>query len=100
MRHRSPSPANLTTIERVELILKDSEELQRSVNAFSGPKASKEYKYLEEMLTRMLLKLDGIDSEGKEEIRNVRRQAVKIINASIDMLELKAYADSQDTTKQ
>ena len=49
------------------------------------------------MLTRLLLKLDSIDSEGKEEIRAVRRKAVKTVNASIDILELKALANETDT---
>ena len=100
MRHRSPSPANLSKLERVELILQDSEALQKSVNAFQGAKSDKEYKYLEEMLTRTLIKLDSIDSEGVEEVRDVRRRAVKIINASIDVLELKALASNTNTDTQ
>lgn len=95
LRQRSPSPANLTSQERVELILLEAEELQRRVNRFGGLKATKEYRLLEEMLTQLLLKLDGIDSEGKEEIRKVRRCAVKVVTASIDMLELKASSRSQ-----
>ena len=98
-RNRSPSPANLTSLERVELILAESEELQKKVNSYRGNKADRAYKFLEEMLTRLLLKLDSIDSEGREEIRNVRRQAVRIVNGSIDMLELKACANNQPVEK-
>ena len=79
-------------MEQLEAITKEAEELQQKVNAFSGSKTDKEYIYMDEMLTRLLIKLDNIDSEGKEEIRNARRKAVKSVQASLDLLELKAMA--------
>ena len=95
-RARSPSPAvPLTPLESVQKILSDAEHWQTQVAQFEGPKSSKDYAYLEEMLTRLLLKLDNVDSEGKEEIRNIRRKGVKIVQASLDHLELKAFANSQ-----
>lgn len=79
----------------MQSILREAEETQAKVNAFNGCKTDKEYIYLEEMLTRLLIKLDNIESEGKDEIRNVRRQAVKTVQSSIDQLELKAFANEQ-----
>jgi len=83
----------------VEHALSEAERIQEQVNQYKGVKGSKDYLYLEEMLTRLMLKLDAVDSEGKEEIRNVRRKAVRTVQASIDHLELKAMANEpMDTT--
>jgi hypothetical protein len=49
----------------------------------------KEYSFLDEMLTQNLLKLDDIDAEGKENIKNARREAIKCINSLISLLEAK-----------
>ena len=65
------------------------------MNAFNGAKKNKEYIYIEEMLTRKMLKLDNIESAGNEEIRSTRRQAVKTVEAMLDQLELKAFAHDQ-----
>jgi hypothetical protein len=94
-QERAPSPTKLSPLELVQNILKEAEEVQQQVNSFSGTKGDKTYLYLEEILTRLLIKLDNIDSEGKEEIRNTRRQAVRTVQSSIDQLELKAFANDQ-----
>ena len=86
-------------MEQLEAIYKEAEQLQVKVNAFSGSKKNKEYIYMDEMLTRLLIKLDNIDSEGKEEIRNARRKAVKSVQASLDLLELKAMASNSELGK-
>ena len=94
---RAPSPVqpNMTPLQQVQLILQEANELQERVNVFNGAKGDKDYMYLEEMLTRKLLKLDNIMSEGNEEIRNTRRQAVKTVQSSLDHLELKAFANAE-----
>ena len=66
--------------------------LETEVNSFNGVKSDKGYKYLEEMLTRSLLKLDGVESGSLDNVRTARKQAVKLINAALDLLELKAVA--------
>ncbi len=93
-RGRSPSPGPpLPPLERAQNIVKEAQGLQQRVESFTGHKADKEYIYLEEMLTRLLIKLDNIDSEGREDIRSARRQGVKIVQATLDQLELKAFAN-------
>ena len=89
-RASSPALANMSPLETVQQIKEQADELQEKVNQFTGAKSDKEYRFIEEMLTRLLLKLDGIESDGKEEIRTIRREAVKTIQASIDHLELRA----------
>lgn len=60
-----------------------------AVEQFGGERGDKEYMYLDEMLTRNLLKLDTIDTNGKESIRLARKEAIKCIQASIAVLDAK-----------
>lgn len=87
-RSPSPFPPNTTPLEQIELILEEAGKQKIEVDKFTGTK-NKQYLIIEEMLTRLLIKLDRIDSEGKEEIRNARRLAVKQVQASLDLLESK-----------
>ena len=50
-------------------------------------KTDKQYLYLEEMLMRQLIRLDNVETEGKDEVRMARKQAVKEIQATISKLE-------------
>lgn len=78
-------------ISKIQLIQKDVLELMTQVENFSGKtKKDKEYIYLDEMLTRNLLKLDDIETEGKENIRLARKEAIKCIQKCIAVLEAKA----------
>lgn len=61
-----------------------------AVEQFGGKRGDKDYMYLDEMLTRNLLKLDTIDTNGKESIRLARREAIKCVQASIAVLEAKS----------
>lgn len=68
-------------------VQKDVLELKQTVDAFKGSKSSKEYIYLDEMLTRNLLKLDNIETGGKEELRAARKEVIKLIQECINVLE-------------
>lgn len=72
--------------------MSEVKSLEEQVNNFRGVKKDKEYKYIEEMLTRSLIKLDSVDSGSNENVRLARKQAVRYIEAAIDLLELKAVA--------
>lgn len=97
-RSVSPAPQNLTPMELITMILKESVELEKQVSAFNSTKQDKQYLFLEEMLTRKLLKLDNIDSAGDDAIRNERRKAVKLVQGCLDQLELKAFSNEQQPT--
>merc|ERR1712224_120321 len=92
-RSVSPAPAHLTPLEQISKIMDDLAQLEEKMKSFTGAKGSKDYLFLEEMVTRLLLKLDNIDSEGKDEIRNARKQAVRNVNAVLNHLELKSMAN-------
>lgn len=77
-------------ISRVQNIQREVEELRAKIENFKGSRTDKEYIYLDEMLTRNLLKLDDIDTEGKENVRAARKKAIKSIQRCISVLEGKA----------
>ncbi|CAG5118049.1 unnamed protein product [Candidula unifasciata] len=78
--------------EIINGVMSEVKSLEEQVNNFRGVKKDKEYRYIEEMLTRSLLKLDIVDAGSNENIRQARKQAVRYIEAAIDLLELKAVA--------
>ena len=47
----------------------------------------KEYLYLEETLTRHMLSLDSIETNGNEELRSKRKESIDSINRYLSMLE-------------
>ncbi|KAJ9580210.1 hypothetical protein L9F63_004153 [Diploptera punctata] len=82
-------PAN-DPISRVQVVAKDVAELQAQVEKYTGTsRKDKDYIYLDEMLTRNLLKLDDIDTEGKDNVRQARKEVIKTIQKCISILETK-----------
>ncbi|GAB0094007.1 hypothetical protein DMENIID0001_092080 [Sergentomyia squamirostris] len=87
----APPTPSAESIAKIQQIQKEVLELMFRVEAFQGnSRADKEYLFLDEMLTRNLLKLDTIDTQGNESIRLARREAIKCIQASLSVLEAKA----------
>nr|CAD7463274.1 unnamed protein product [Timema tahoe] len=81
-----PSPND--PISRVMIIQKDVDDLMKKVEEFRGnSRSDKEYIYLDEMLTRNLLKLDDIETEGKENVRQARKEVIRSIQKGIGILE-------------
>lgn len=88
-----PAAVALTSIEKIQSIQREVLALMDQVEQFTGTsRKDKQYKYLDEMLTQNLLKLDTIDTEGKENIKQARREAIKCINICIAALEKKTDA--------
>lgn len=87
------TPHTADCIAKIQAIQRDVLELMCLVEQFGGKRGDKEYAWLDEMLTRNLLKLDTIDTNGKENIRLARKEAIKCIQASIAVLEAKADLD-------
>lgn len=93
-RPRSPSPAppNMTSLEVIEQVMAEAARLKEEVVVYSGGRKEKPYLRLEELLTRLLLKLDRIDSEGRDDIRSARREAVHTIESILELLESRTSA--------
>ncbi|PNF16675.1 hypothetical protein B7P43_G05417 [Cryptotermes secundus] len=94
----SEVPAANSPIARVQAVQKDMEELKVQVSKYSGnSRKDKEYIYLDEMLTRNLLKLDDIDTEGKDDVRQARKDAIRTIQRCISCLEGKVPVPEENT---
>lgn len=93
----TPHSSKLAPTEQIQAIQKDVLELMTQVENFTGKYRDKQYLYLDEMLTRNLLKLDNIETEGKDAIRQARREAIKCIERCIGILEAKAAANENAT---
>lgn len=83
-----PPPAN-PKIAKLDKIKDDVEMLLEKIEKFDGSKTDKEYLYLDEMLTRHLISLDGIDPEGQLEIRQLRKESIKSVNRCLSLLDRK-----------
>lgn len=94
------TPHTMESINKIQDIQRDVLNLMGQVEKFSGVRSDKEYAYLDEMLTRNLLKLDTIDTQGKESIRLARKEAIKCIQASINVLEAKAEENAKTAQPQ
>ncbi|KAG8449288.1 hypothetical protein GDO86_016087 [Hymenochirus boettgeri] len=64
-------------------------EFQKQVLSFDGKRADKNYMVLEELITKQLLTLDAIDSEGNARAKDARKQAVKYANNILGYLDMK-----------
>ncbi|KAK7869544.1 hypothetical protein R5R35_002312 [Gryllus longicercus] len=88
--HPHKQPVGNDPISRVQAIQKDVNELKLKVDNYSGnSRKDKDYMYLDEMLTRNLLKLDNIETEGKDDVRQARKAAIRNIQQCISILESK-----------
>jgi len=74
------------TISRVTRTLSD---LRSRVQSFEG--GQQEYKFLDEMLTRLLLDLDGVHSD-----REARKSAVLAVQETLRLLESKRYGKAHE----
>ncbi|XP_067847839.1 BAG family molecular chaperone regulator 5 [Heptranchias perlo] len=72
---------------RVQEIQKEIHETRRLVTSFSGLQSDKEYKRLESTLTKLLFELDAVDADGKADIQNARKCAVKDVEGLLKELE-------------
>ncbi len=77
----------LWVIQRASLL---SSHLEIELTIFFPSQGDREYIIIEEMLTRQLLALDGIQADGVEEVRLSRRSIVRQIQGLISTLEQRA----------
>ena len=97
-RSCSPAPApkkKKTPQEQIEEANARLAELREEVGKFSGSSSDKHYRYLDEMLTRLLISLDNVETEGNEQLRLARKETVKSIQQCADILEGKGKCENQ-----
>lgn len=93
------TPHTSDCISKIQQIQTDVLDLMGSVDRFNGSRGDKDYMFIDEMLTRNLLKLDTIDTNGRESIRLARKEAIRCIQASITVLEAKAEQNANKNNK-
>ncbi|CAB3253127.1 unnamed protein product [Arctia plantaginis] len=95
---KEPTAVN-DPITNILSIQTDVLNLMTQVENFTGAKNDKQYLFLDEMLTRNLIKLDNIETDGKENIRQARKEAIKCIEKCIAVLEAKAESNTANKSK-
>lgn len=81
-------------LSKMEKIQAEVSALVKKIEEFKGNKKDKEYLYLDEMLTRHLIALDEIDTGGRNELRQMRKESIKSINRCLSMLDSRAKNES------
>ena len=76
-----------------------SQKFQNRLENFKGFKTDREYLYLEEMLTRHLLSLDGIEPEGETSIRQMRKESINSVNRCLSLLDRKVSDVNTDAAE-
>ncbi|NXT03239.1 BAG4 regulator, partial [Jacana jacana] len=76
-------------IQRILHVMGEAEQLEQEVDEFVGKKTDKPYRLLEEMLTKLLLELDSIETGGQDSVRQARKESVHRIQAILEKLERK-----------
>lgn len=76
-------------IQRILHVMGEAEQLEDEVDGFVGKKTDKSYRLLEEMLTKLLLELDSIETGGQDSVRQARKESVHRIQAILEKLERK-----------
>ncbi|NXU67640.1 BAG4 regulator, partial [Horornis vulcanius] len=86
----STNPAAMQPeIQRILHVMGEAEQLEEEVDEFVGKKTDKSYRLLEEMLTKLLLELDSIETGGQDSVRQARKESVHRIQAILEKLERK-----------
>lgn len=86
-----PPVSQNPSLARVQEVMARVLLLQEDVDEFVGKKTDKNYRCLEELLTKELLVLDSVETRGQENVRQARKEAVQRIQAILDQLERKAF---------
>ncbi|NXJ67272.1 BAG4 regulator, partial [Rostratula benghalensis] len=83
------SAATQPEIQRILHVMGEAERLEQEVDEFVGKKTDKAYRLLEEMLTKLLLELDSIETGGQDSVRQARKESVHRVQAILEKLERK-----------
>ncbi|XP_062378546.1 BAG family molecular chaperone regulator 5 isoform X2 [Sardina pilchardus] len=89
-QHTQPATAlQRPPLEHVWRVLGSLGQLQGQVLGFEGRRQDKSYAVLEELLTKQLLDLDAVDSQGDADAKAARKQAVKYAQNILSYLDMK-----------
>ncbi|GIY47680.1 BAG domain-containing protein Samui [Caerostris extrusa] len=78
------------SLQQIAVVMQNVDDLIVRIEGYTGTGRDKHYRFLDEMLTRCMIRLDSVDTEGREDIRNARKAAIRDVQYCIDRLEAKA----------
>ena len=88
-KKEEPKPVD-PALAKLEKVKNEVAELVAKIESYKGSKEDREYKYLDEMLTRHLCTLDSIETGGRDDIRQMRKATINSINRCASMLDARA----------
>lgn len=89
------SDKDTSVLGKINSVKEEVTMLLQEITKFSEISAkSKEYRYLDEMLTRCVLKLDNVECGDAAELRHQRKAAVKLVDRATDILQRKLQINS------
>ena len=97
MKRKQPQQKQDPAIEKLDKVREAVKELSGRIEAFKGGKKDKEYLYLDEMLTRHLVSLDCIEANGRDDIRQMRKDTIKSINRCVSQLDHNSCPEAPPT---
>lgn len=74
-------------MNKINEVRKEIVLLSEQIKNFFGPETDKTYIYINEMLTRSLIKLDNIDTLNDKDIRAARREVIKLNHNTMAQLK-------------
>lgn len=77
------------SINNIRMIVRQAENINQSIQHFRGITKNAEYKFLEEVLIKLTLKLDAVESAGVDIIREERKNAIQYIQDLMKVLDSK-----------
>ncbi|KAF8795583.1 BAG domain-containing protein Samui [Argiope bruennichi] len=87
---KSKAKYDSPSLQQIAVVMQNVDDLIIRIEGYTGNGRDKQYRFLDEMLTRCMIRLDSVDTEGREDIRNARKAAIRDVQACIDRLEAKA----------
>lgn len=82
-----PKEPKVDPLQEIETIKQEVDKLAQQVSQFDGTHQDKQYRYLDEMLTREMIKLDNIATDGQPEVRAARKQVICAIEKAVVELD-------------
>lgn len=76
-------------INDIKGIVKQTKNIQRNIEHFHGTVQDHEYLFLEDTLIKLNMKLDAIESNGNDTIKDERKSAVLFIEFCLKLLDSK-----------
>lgn len=91
----SPMSEEEKILSQINSVKLDITNLLERINQFKETSASsKEYRYLDEMLTRCVLNLDKIECGNSADMRQQRRAAIKLVDQTTNILQRKVQINA------